>query len=85
MINSNCRLERRDERKIRKEIASVERVIGRLDKEKQAINTQLLATTDQAEALSLHNQITELATELTELEERWCQLQEDIENAEQRV
>lgn len=62
----------------RKEISALEKTIARLDKEKGQVNAQLMTSTDPAEALRLHNEVTELAAQLTEAEERWCQLQEEL-------
>jgi ATP-binding cassette subfamily F protein 3 len=66
----------RNDRDLRKEINSLEKTIARLDEEKRLLNAQLLATTDPAEALRLHNEVTALAARLTEAEERWCALQQ---------
>ncbi|HTI51661.1 MAG TPA: ABC-F family ATP-binding cassette domain-containing protein [Planctomycetaceae bacterium] len=67
----------RNERELRKEIAAVERTIARLDDQKRQLSAQLLETADAAEALRLHNEVTALATQLAEAEDRWCQLQEE--------
>jgi len=75
------RAPRRDERKVRKELSKVEKTIARLDKEKTALNEPLLTETDPDEALRLHNEVSRLTTELTEAEERWCELQEELESA----
>ena len=72
----------RDERKIRKEIAKTEKAIARLDGEKNELNRQLLAETDPDEALRLHNEVTRVGEELAAAEERWCELQEELEGAE---
>jgi ATP-binding cassette subfamily F protein 3 len=34
--------------------------------------------TNAKEALRLHNEVEEVAKQLTEAEDRWCQLQEEI-------
>ena len=34
---------------------------------------------DPAEAMRLHNEVSELTTQLSEAEERWCRLQEEVE------
>jgi ATP-binding cassette subfamily F protein 3 len=57
---------------------ALERNIARLDGEKKATNSQLMAATDPAEALRLHNEVTALATQLTAAEERWCALQAEV-------
>jgi ATP-binding cassette, subfamily F, member 3 len=70
---------RRDERKVRKELSKVEKVIARLDSEKTSLNGQLLTETDRHEAMRLHEEVTSLASQLSEAEERWCELQEELE------
>jgi len=75
------RAPRRDERKVRKEVSKTEKAIARLDKEKTELNSQLLTETDPDEALRLHNEVTRVTTELEEAEERWCELQEELEAA----
>ena len=72
----------RNERDLRKEIKTLERTIAQLDEQKRALNAQLLQSTDAAEALRLHNEVAALTEQLAEAEERWCQLQEEIEGAE---
>ncbi len=75
------RPERRNEREVRKEIGALERTISRLDEQKRQLNSQLLEATDPAEALRLHNEVMALTTQLAEAEERWCRLQEEVEDA----
>jgi len=69
---------RRNDRELRKEIAALERTIARLDEQKRQVNGRLLAATDPAEALRLHNEVSELTSQLTEAESRWCHLQEEV-------
>ncbi len=68
----------KNERAARKEIINLERTIAQLDTQKRATNDQLLKTTDPAEALRLHNEVTALAAQIAEAEDRWCQLQEEV-------
>jgi ATP-binding cassette subfamily F protein 3 len=68
---------KRSEREIRKEISTVEKTIARLDDQKRQISGQLMNTSDQNEALRLHNEVAALTKQLEESEERWCQLQEE--------
>jgi ATP-binding cassette subfamily F protein 3 len=68
----------RDQRKVRKETNNVERKIARLDEQKRALNEELLNTTDAAEAVRLHDEITAIAGELAAAEKRWCELQEEL-------
>ncbi|MGE5190919.1 MAG: ABC-F family ATP-binding cassette domain-containing protein [Deltaproteobacteria bacterium] len=70
---------RRSDREVRKEISSVEKTIARLDEQKRDVNRRLLATTDPAEAMRLHNEVTAVGAQLTSAEERWCELQAEVE------
>jgi ATP-binding cassette subfamily F protein 3 len=70
------------QREARKEVAALERNIARLDDRKRELNAKLLATTDPTEALRLHNDITEVASQLKPIEERWCELQDTVETEE---
>ena len=65
-----------DERKLRKELGKIEKLIARLDDEKRDFNAQLLNETDPDKALELHNEVESRSTTLAEAEERWCELQE---------
>ena len=76
------RAPRRDDRAIRKEIATTEKTIARLDDLKKKASSQLLECHDAAESLRLHNEVTTLATQLDEAETRWCELQAEVEDAE---
>jgi ATP-binding cassette subfamily F protein 3 len=71
----------RDERVVRKEIKTVEKLIAQLDEQKNALNAQLMQSTDAKEALRLHNEATAAAAQLAEAEERWCKLQEEVEGS----
>lgn len=73
---------RRSEREIRKEMTNLERTIARLDDQKKQTNDLLMAATDPAEALRLHNEVAALIPQLADAEDRWCQLQEELGEAE---
>ena len=73
---------RRTERENRKEMANLDRTIARLDDQKRQTNSQLMTATDPAEALRLHNEVSALTTQLAEAEDRWCQLQEEVNESE---
>jgi ATP-binding cassette subfamily F protein 3 len=73
---------RRGEREVRKEVGNVERTIARLDDQKRQLSSQLLTATDPAEAMRLHNEVTALAAQLAESEERWCALAAELEDAQ---
>ncbi|WP_437203711.1 ABC-F family ATP-binding cassette domain-containing protein [Planctomicrobium sp. SH664] len=72
---------KRDERALRKELTNLERSIARLDQQKREANTKLLAATDPKEALELHNQVTAVTQELSAAEDRWCEIQAELEGA----
>jgi ATP-binding cassette, subfamily F, member 3 len=69
----------RNEREVRKEMKTLERTIAQLDEQKRDLNAKLLQSTDAAEALRLHNEAAAVSEQLSEAEERWCQLQEEID------
>jgi len=69
----------RGDRDLRKELTNLERGIARLDEQKRTLNEQLMKSTDPAEAMRLHEQVTAVMSELAETEERWCALQEQVE------
>lgn len=72
------RHQRRNERELRKEITTVERTIAKLDDQKKKAAAQLLQSTDPAEAMRLHNEVTDLTSQLAKIEEDWCRLQEEL-------
>ena len=79
MVKVAPRANRRGEREIRKELKALERTIAQLDEQKRELDARLLESTDAKEALRLHNEIAALAAQLAPAEERWCRLQEEID------
>jgi ATP-binding cassette subfamily F protein 3 len=77
-VKSDARSARRDERLLRKEMSTVEKAVARLDEQKKLLSTQLMSSSDPQEALRLHNELEELSKRLTEAEERWCAVQEEL-------
>lgn len=71
----------RNEKSARKEIKTLEKTIALLDDQKKTLNARLLESSDATEALSLHNEVAALTEQLSAAEERWCQLQEELEGA----
>jgi ATP-binding cassette subfamily F protein 3 len=69
---------RRNDREVRKELSTVEKTIARLDQQKKQLNASMLETTDAKEALRLHNELETVTTQLNEAEEKWCVLQEEM-------
>jgi ATP-binding cassette subfamily F protein 3 len=59
-------------------MSNVEKTIARLDEQKKLSNTQFLSATLPKEAVRLHQEIEDLTRQLTEAEERWCVLQEEL-------
>ncbi|HEX3727055.1 MAG TPA: ABC-F family ATP-binding cassette domain-containing protein, partial [Pirellulales bacterium] len=70
---------RRNERDIQKELRTLERSIAALDDQKRQSNDNLLQCSDPTEALRLHNEVTALTAQLADLENRWCELQAELE------
>ncbi|MGD9724142.1 MAG: ABC-F family ATP-binding cassette domain-containing protein [Pirellulales bacterium] len=70
------------EREWRKELAATERTIARLDERKQQVNAALMNTTDAAEAVRLHQELTGITSELATAENRWCELEELVQSAQ---
>lgn len=68
----------KEHRKRQKELRNLEQKIAKLDEEKKEINTLLLTTTDAGEALDLHNKLTEITAELSDAEERWLEVTEEL-------
>jgi len=68
----------RERQKARKELASIERQVARLDEQKQDLERDLLATTDAAEAERLHTEMTDVSNQLSEMEQRWFELNEEF-------
>jgi ATP-binding cassette subfamily F protein 3 len=75
---SDHRAAKRDERQVRKELTALERSIAKLDTEKKNVTAELMKATDQKEAMRLHEEAAALTKQLTEAEERWVELSEEI-------
>jgi ATP-binding cassette subfamily F protein 3 len=70
----------RDERTVRKELNNTERAIAKLDAQKRELTEKLNGATDPDEALRLHNEVTAIVTQLATAEDKWCQLQAELED-----
>ncbi|MFK8113442.1 MAG: ABC-F family ATP-binding cassette domain-containing protein [Rubripirellula sp.] len=75
--SSDYRQNQRDQRRAEKELKNLEKKIARLDDEKRAINEKLMNESDPEEAVRLHQELTAVAEELSEAEERWMELSND--------
>ena len=75
------RAARRTEKEVRKELKALERTIAQLDARKRALAAESLETVGANEALRLHNELTAIAAQLDPAEERWLQLQAELEES----
>ncbi len=72
---------KRNEREIRKEINNIEKLIARLDSEKKKLNELMLNTGGAKEAMKVHTEMEAVSAQLTEAEEKWCVLSEELQDA----
>ena len=77
-----ARAVRRDERAVRKELSTIEKTIARLDDQKKQANNLLMNCSDAKEAMRLHEEVTAFTTQLDAAEQRWCELQAEMEETE---
>ncbi|ODA32528.1 ABC-F family ATP-binding cassette domain-containing protein [Planctopirus hydrillae] len=68
----------KDDRALRKELQTCERNIAKLDEQKKALTLSLSNEADAKKALELHNQLEDITSQLTQAEERWCEIQEEL-------
>ena len=80
-VKSAPRPAKRDERDARKELKAVEKSIAQLDGQKKELSAAFAQAGDQAESLRLHKDLTAVTEQLGAAEERWCELQEELEGA----
>lgn len=73
---------RRNEKDIRKELKAIERTISQLDERKKTLNAQYMEQSDAKESLRLHDELSTLSNELNQAEEKWTQLQEELEGGD---
>lgn len=64
----------RPDRKRQKQIQAIERKIKKLETDKKPLSEEILQCSDPTKAMELHEQIQAIATEITELEDRWLEL-----------
>jgi ATP-binding cassette subfamily F protein 3 len=69
-----------DERQLKKQIGNLEKSIAKLDAQRKQLHEQLMAATDPKDALRLHEEMTQVASELELAEGKWAELQEQIES-----
>ena len=61
--------------------AEMEKLIARLDGDKKKLNEEMLNTADAKKAMQLHEEITKIASQLTEAEDKWVALSEELADA----
>jgi ATP-binding cassette subfamily F protein 3 len=71
----------RNDRELRKELSSLERKVASLDAEKRRLDAALLAETDPAAAVRLHEAAVKAAADLAAAEERWLAVSEELGGA----
>ena len=68
----------KDQHNARKQQRNLEKTIARLDGQKKEMNAEMLKTSDAKKAMDLHNQINAIQVELSEAEEKWCELSQEL-------
>ncbi len=76
------RAARRQEKDVRKELKGIEGSIAQLDERVRTLNAKYLNESDSSESLRLHEELTAVRGELSESEETWARLQEELEGME---
>jgi ATP-binding cassette subfamily F protein 3 len=69
----------RTERDVRKDLKNIEKAVAQLDEQKQAVNARYMQASDPADSLRLHGELATVTAQLSDAEERWMQLQEELE------
>jgi ATPase subunit of ABC transporter with duplicated ATPase domains len=72
--------DQRHDRELRKAIAALERKIARLDERRRHAHHRLMESTDPEAAEALHEEVNQIAGELSSHETRWFELQEQMES-----
>lgn len=70
---------RRGEKEIRKELKALEKTIALLDEQKRGLAAKSLESVGAAEALRLHNELAAVTAQLDPAEERWLELQAELD------
>jgi ATP-binding cassette subfamily F protein 3 len=73
------RAARRSEKDIRKELKNVEKSIAQLDEQKKDLNTKYMEESDAAESQRLHAELATVTQQLSDAEDRWSAIQEELE------
>ncbi|HEV3386434.1 MAG TPA: ABC-F family ATP-binding cassette domain-containing protein [Gemmata sp.] len=72
---------RRGEKEVRKELKVLEKTIAMLDEQKRALTAKSMETIAADEAMRLHNELSAVIAQLDPAEERWLELQAELEEA----
>lgn len=72
----------RSEQEIQKELKAIEKTIARLDEQKRNLDTRLQQPTEDAELERLCEEMGTVSEQLSEAEERWSQLNEELQGLE---
>lgn len=75
---SSVRVGSQEERQLRRELSNIEKQIARLDDQKKQLNRDLMNTADAKEALRLHEELSQVTAQLSQAEDRWCELQDQL-------
>lgn len=62
----------------RKALRNLEKSIAKLDEQKKALNAEMMKTSDAKKAMELHTQLETVTKELADVEEKWCELQQEL-------
>ena len=68
-----------DDRSVKREVGQLEKTIAKLDAQKKTLNEQLMLSTEAIAAMKIHEELTQVTTELETAEMRWAELQEQME------
>jgi ATP-binding cassette, subfamily F, member 3 len=68
----------KDHHNARKQLRNLEKTIARLDNQRKELSAEMLTTSDAKKSLALHNQIASIQQELSESEEKWCELSQEL-------
>jgi ATP-binding cassette subfamily F protein 3 len=66
---------------IAKELKAVESAIAQFDERKRTLNAQYQSESDSQESLRLHEELSGVMAQLSEAEEKWARLQEELDAA----
>jgi ATP-binding cassette subfamily F protein 3 len=80
-VKAPPRAARRGEKEIRKELKGLEKTIALLDEQKRALTARSMEPVGAAEALRLHNELAAVTARLDPAEERWLELQAELDEA----